>query len=228
MADALSAPRLLDRQAVVLQEIRRRADRADPRPAKRVLYYNLLARGLQADALELLDDPGMNAFSPEAAYRTIQRGMGLPAQLVLAATHVYDPEATATTWFYGGAMAVDQARWPDVEYAVDRLFQESQIIGQNGDAFLAREHSMVGGVLDQYARIRSGPNASRERVAELEARRSPGLGSTEFARMVDATTRWWLAELWLELGERERAATYFRSLWGDPAAGERLRSLGAD
>jgi hypothetical protein len=45
--------------------------------------------------------------------------------------------------------------------------------------------------------------------------------------MVDATTRWWLAELWLELGERDRAAAYFRSLWGDPAAGERLRALGA-
>ena len=228
LADALSAPHLLERQAVVLQEIRRRADRADPRPAKRMLYYNLLARGLQAEALELLDDPGMNLFWPEAAYRTIQRGMDLPAQLVLTATDVYHPEGTATTWFYGGAMAVDQGRWPDVEYAVDRLFEESQIIGQKGDAFLAREHSMVGGVLDQYARIRSGPYASRERVAELEARRSPGLGSTEFARMVDATTRWWLAELWLEIGERERAAAYFRSLWGDAAAGERVRALEAE
>jgi hypothetical protein len=227
MADALAAPHLLDRQAVVLQEIRRRADRADPRPAKRMLYYNLLRRGLQADALELLDDPGMNAFLPEAAYRTIQRGMGLPAHLVLAATDVYDPDGTATTWFYGGAMAVDQGRWQDVTYAVDRLFGESRIIGENGDAFLAREYSMVGGVLDQYARIRSGPYASRERVAELEARRSPGLGSTEFARMVDATTRWWLAGLWLELGDRERAAAYFRSLWGDPAAGERLRAMKA-
>ncbi len=228
LADALSAPHLLERQAVVLQEIRRRADRADPRPAKRMLYYNLLARGLQAEALELLDDPGMNLFWPEAAYRTIQRGMDLPAQLVLTATDLYHPEGTATTWFYGGAMAVDQGRWPDVEYAVDRLFEESQIIGQKGDAFLAREHSMVAGVLDQYARIRSGPYASRERVAELEARRSPGLGSTEFARMVDATTRWWLAELWLEIGERERAAAYFRSLWGDAAAGERVRALEAE
>jgi hypothetical protein len=227
LADALAAPHLLDRQAVVLQEIRRRADRADPRPAKRMLYYNLLARGLQADALEVLDDPGMNAFLPEAAYRTIQHGMGLPPQLVLAATDVYDPDGTATTWFYGGAMAVDQGRWQDVTYAVDRLFEESQIIGQNGDAFLAREHSMVGGVLDQYARIRSGAHASRERVAELEARRSPGLGATEFARIADATARWWLAELWLELGDRERAVEYFRSLWGDPAAVERLRALEA-
>ena len=228
LADALGAPHLLDRQAIVLQEIRGRADRADPRPAKRLLYYNLLGRGLQADALEVLDDPGMNSFLPEAAYRTIQRGMDLPAQLVLDATDVYYPDGTATSWFYGGAMAVDQGRWPDVEYAVDRLFQESQIIGQSGDAFLSREHSMIGGVLDQYARVKSGPYASRERVAELEARRSPGLGSTEFARMVDATTRWWLAELWLELGDRERAAAYFRSLWGDPAAGERLRALGAE
>ena len=226
MTDALSAPPLLDRQAVVLQEIRRRADRADPRPAKRMLYYNLLARGLQTEALELLDDPGMTAFLPEATYRMAQRGVGVPAQLV-SATWVYDPDGTATTWFYGGAMAVEQGRWPDVTYAVDRLFQESDFIGQNGDAFLAREHSMIGGVLDQYARIRSAPSNSRERVAELEARRGPGLGSTEFARMVDATTRWWLAELWLELGERERAAAYFRSLWGDPAAGERLRAMGA-
>ncbi|HEU4463598.1 MAG TPA: hypothetical protein VFS53_01000, partial [Gemmatimonadota bacterium] len=155
MADALAAPHLLERQAVVLREIRRRADRADPRPAKRMLYYNVLARGLQAEALELLDDPGMNAFLPEAAYRTIQRGMGLPAQLVLTATDVYRPDGTATAWFYGGAMAVDQGRWPDVAYAVDRLIEESQVIGQSGDAFLAREHSMIGGVLDQYARIKS-------------------------------------------------------------------------
>ncbi|HJU86330.1 MAG TPA: hypothetical protein VJ788_03060, partial [Gemmatimonadota bacterium] len=228
MADALAAPHLLDRQAVVLQEIRRRADRADPRPAKRMLYYNLVGRGLRADALELLDDPGMNAFLPEAAYRTTQRGMVLPAELVLAATDVYDPEGAATAWFYGGARAVDQGRWQDVTYAVDRLLEESRMIGQNGDAFLAREHSMVAGLLDQYARIRSGSQASRERVAELEARRSPGVGSTEFARMVDATARWWLAELWLELGDRERAAAYFRSLWGDPAAVERLRALESD
>jgi hypothetical protein len=225
MADALAAPRLLDRQALVLQEIRRRADRADPRTAKRALFYNFLGRGLQADALQLLDDPGMHGFLPEAGYRTIQRGMGLPAQLVFEATDVYDPQGTATTWFYGGAMAVDQGRWQDVTYAVDRLFQESQTIGQDGDAFLAREHSMVGGLLDQYARIRSGPSASRERVAELETRRSPGVGSTEFARIADATARWWLAELWLELGDRARAAAYFRSLWGDPAAADRLRAL---
>jgi len=64
-------------------------------------------------------------------------------------------------------------------------------------------------------------------VAELEARRSPGLGATEFARIADATARWWLAELWLELGDRERAVEYFRSLWGDPAAVERLRALEA-
>lgn len=227
LADALGAPRLLARQALALQEIRRRSSQADPRAAKRALYYNLLARGLQADALELLDDPGMSAFLPEAAYRTIQRGMGLPAQLVLGATDVYDPDGTATTWFYGGAMAADQGRWQDVTYAVDRLFEESRIIGQNGDAFLAREHSMVGGVLDQYARIRSGPYPSRERVAELEARRGPGLGSTEFARNVDETTRWWLAGLWLELGDRQRAAAYLRSLWGDPAAVDRLRALEA-
>ena len=125
-------------------------------------------------------------------------------------------------------MAVDQGRWPDVTYAVDRLFEESDYIAQNGDAFVAREHSMIGGVLDQYARIRSASSASRERVAELEARRSPGIGATEFARMADATARWWLAELWLELGDRERAVEYFRSLWGDPAAGERLRALGTD
>lgn len=227
MADALSAPHLLERQEVILSEIRRRADRADPRLAKRALYYNYLARGLLPEALELLDDPGMSGFLPEAAYRSIQRGIALPPQLVAAATGVYDPNGSATTWFYGGALAVDQARWPDVTYAVDRLFQESEFIGQQGDAFLAREHSMVGGILDQYARVRSAPSAGRERVAELEARRSPGVGSTEFARMIDATARWWLGELWLELGDRERAAVYFRSLWRDPAARARLQALGA-
>jgi hypothetical protein len=227
MADALDAPPLLERQAVILQEIRRRADRADPRPAKRALYYNLIERGLPSEALELLEDPGMNGFLPEAAYRALQRGMGLPPQLVLSATDVYDPDGAATTWFYGGALAADQGRWPDVSYAVDQLYREADAVGQSGDGFTAREHTMVGGVLDQYARIRSGPYVSRERVAELEARRSPGVGATEFARQADRTARWWLAELWLELGDRGRAAAYFRSMWGDPVAAERLRALGS-
>jgi hypothetical protein len=227
LADALGTPRLLDRQAIVLQEIRERADRADPRPAKRVLYYNLLARGLQSDALALLDDPAMSGFLPEASYRTIQRGIGLPADLVLAATNVYDTYASATTWFYGGAMAADQGRWGDVTYAVERLFEEARMIEQDGDGYTAREHSVVAGILDQYARVRSSPAPARERVAELEARRLQGAGSSEWARMVDATARWWLAELWLELGDRDRAAVYFRSLWGDPAAAARLEELSA-
>jgi hypothetical protein len=225
LADALGTPRLLDRQAVVLREIRERADRADPRPAKRVLYYNLLARGLHSDALALLDDPAMSGFLPEASYRTIQRGIGFPADLVQAATDVYDIYGAATTWFYGGAMAADQGRWGDVTYAVDRLFEEARMIEQDGDEYAAREHSVVGGILDQYARVRSSPVPSPERVAELEARRLQGAGSSEWARMVDATARWWLAELWLELSEPERAAVYFRSLWRDPAAADRLGEL---
>lgn len=225
LADALGTPRLLDRQAVVLQEIRERADRADPRPAKRVLYYNMLARGLHSDALALLDDPGMSGFLPEASYRTIQRGIGLPADLVLAATDVYDTYGSATTWFYGGAMAVDQARWGDVTYAVDRLFEEARMMDQDGDGYAAREHSMVAGILDQYARVRSSPTPARERVTELEARRLQGTGASEWARMIDATARWWLAELWIELGDRDRAAVYFRSLWRDPTAADRLSQL---
>ena len=42
-----------------------------------------------------------------------------------------------------------------------------------------------------------------------------------------STARWWLAELWLELGDRDRAAVYFRSLWRDPAAADRLGELHA-
>ena len=225
LADALGTPRFLDRQAVVLEEIRERADRADPRPAKRVLYYNLLARGLHSEALALLDDPGMSGFLPEASYRTMQRGIELPADLVLAATNVYDTYGSATTWFYGGAMAVDQGRWGDVTYAVDRLFEEARMIDQEGDGFAAREHSTVAGILDQYARVRSSPTPTRERVTELETRRLLGAGSSEWARMIDATARWWLAELWLELGHRDRAAVYFRSLWRDPAAADRLGEL---
>lgn len=45
--------------------------------------------------------------------------------------------------------------------------------------------------------------------------------------MVDDTARWWLGELWLELGDREQAALYFRSLWRDPLAGQRLREIEA-
>lgn len=227
MADALGTPRMLDRQAVVLEEIRRRADEADPRAAKRVLYYNLLARGLRADALALLDGPEMSGFLPEAVYRTIQRGEALPADLVRAANDVVDPYGGATTWFYGGAMAADQGRWDDVGYAFDRLMEESRLVGQDGDAYAERELSMVAGLLDQYARIRSNPVPLRERVAELEARRIQGVGSREWARVVDATARWWLAELWLELGDEERATVYFRSLWRDPAAAERLGGLQA-
>lgn len=222
-ADALSGPRFLDRQAIVLEEIRRHADQVDPRPAKRALYYNLMARGMHSEALAMLDDPGMAGFLPEAVYRTLQWDIGLPAALVMQATNVYDEYGSATTWFYGGARAVDEGRWADVSYAVDRLFGESNRFGQEGDPFVAREHSMIAGLLDQYARVRDNPMT--ERVVELEARRLMGVGSSEMARMADNTTRWWLGEMWLEQGDRDRAARYFRSMWRDPRAAERLRQI---
>jgi tetratricopeptide (TPR) repeat protein len=225
LASALAAPRLAHRQVVVLQEIRRRADRIDPREAKRALFYNFLARGLHADALALLDDPGMVGFWPEAVYRATQRGMSLPANLVLEATNVYDQYAAGATWFYGGAMAADEGRWNDVSFAFDRLIEEARIIGEQGDGLSSREHSIVAGILDQYARVRSDP--TRERVVELETRRLAGAGSSEWAWMVDTTARWWLGELWLELGDRDQAARYFRSLWRDPMAVERLRVIEA-
>ncbi|HYO47072.1 MAG TPA: hypothetical protein VEY33_10345 [Gemmatimonadota bacterium] len=222
--NALGAPRLIDRQAIVLQEIRERAG-IDPRPAKRSLYYNFLARGLHAAALDLLDDTGMVGFWPEAVYRTTRRGIGLPANLLLEATDVYDQYASGTTWFYGGAMAVDEGRWSDASFAVERLFEEARGIGEEGDALTSREHSMAAAILDQYARVRTNPSA--ERIVELETRRLAGTGSSEWARMVDDTARWWLGELWLELGDRDQAALYFQSLWRDPLAGQRLREIGA-
>ena len=52
-----------------------------------------------------------------------------------------------------------------------------------------------------------------------------GAGSSEWVRMADNTTRWWLGEMWLEHGDRDRAARYFRSMWRDPMAAERLRQI---
>ncbi|HEY7473213.1 MAG TPA: hypothetical protein VIE68_12790 [Gemmatimonadota bacterium] len=222
---ALSGPGLLERQALVLEEIRRRGLDVDRLAAKRALYYNFISRGLHSEALAVLDDPAMRGFWPEAAYRTSQRGIGLPADLVAEATNIYDPYAWGGTWFYGGALAVDQMRWSDVGYAVDRLFEESDRIGQEGDGYGSREHSMVGGVLDLYARARD--NLTVERVRDLESQRMLGVGSSEWAWMIDCTARWWLGELWLELGDGEQAARYFRSLWGDPMAAERLRQIAA-
>jgi hypothetical protein len=224
-ANDLEVPRFLDRQAMVLQEIRLRADQTDHRTAKRALFYNFMARGLHSEALSVLDDPGMHLFGPEAVYRAAQRGIALPLDVVLEATNVYDPYAAGTTWFYGGAMAVDEGRWDDVSFAVEQLLGEADRIGQQGDGFAAREHSMVAGILDQYARVRTNPTA--ERVADLDAQRLLAAGSSEWVRIVDSTARWWLGELWLELGNREVAALYFRSLWRDPFAEERLREISA-
>ena len=123
-------------------------------------------------------------------------------------------------------MAVDQGRWNDVSFAVDRLFEEARIIGEGGDGIGSREHSIAAGILDQYARVRSS-GLTPERVVELETRRLVGTGSSEWAWMVDETARWWLGELWLDLGDRDQAARYFRSLWRDPRAGERLREIEA-
>ena len=116
-----------------------------------------MARGKHAEALAVLDDPGMRGFLPEAVYRTTQWGIGLPADLVLETTNVYDEYGAGTTWFYGGAMAVDEGRWGDVSHAVDLLYGESDRLDQQGDGFSSREHSMVAGLLDQYAALDDNP-----------------------------------------------------------------------
>jgi tetratricopeptide (TPR) repeat protein len=210
-------PRFLIAQGRVLQAARARPDAPPSVPVN--LFLNHYFRGQLRAALAVLDDPLMPAeFRPSALYRLSHAGMSTAAERLSR-----DSSALAGMPFgpfYLGAVAVDHDRPADVATAVKGLHTQAERVRVDGDSVLARATAGAAQALEGYARWKGGRGAESLEMLEAAQREVMGIGPAEEA---NATIRWWLGELLLELDRPRDAERYFASFWYDPLA---RRALG--
>ena len=200
---------------LVLQERALRAARAHPEARWSVpinLFLNHYYRGQLRTALAVLDDPLLPPeVRPAALYRLSQAGLSIPVEGLAPDTGM----GVAFGGFYLGAYAVDRGRPADLATAVMVLEAQAERARVQGDSVLARATAGAARALDGYDRWKGGHGEEALRILEAEQREVMGIGPAE---EVNATIRWWLGALLLELGRPRDAERYFASFWYDPLA----------
>ena len=59
----------------------------------------------------------------------------------------------------------------------------------------------------------------------VDGQRQAIWGESPSRDALNATIRWWIGELLLEIGRPQEAARYFESFWNDPLAADRLARI---
>jgi class 3 adenylate cyclase/tetratricopeptide (TPR) repeat protein len=205
-------PRFLALQERVLRAARARHDATASVPIN--LFLNHYFRGQLRTALADLNDPLMPAeFRPAALYRLSQAGMSIPIERL--APDLGANQGAGFGPFYLGAHAVDRDGPADLAKAVRLLDAQAERARVDGDSVLARSSMAAARALDGYARWRHGRGVEGLEILEAAQREALGIGPAE---EVNATIRWWLGILLLELDRPRDAERYFRSFWYDPLA----------
>ena len=206
------------------QAWRRLRDRGEhTTPATVGLAFGNLARGRAARASRLLDDPLLPDFAKPAMIQAIAdagapgavagRGVALP----------HDADSTNVVLvFYGGAAAATQGQWPLAREALERLASRSPRLRAAGDSAEADLTDAVRKGLEGYVLWRQG-NLERA-LPLLQAAQRRALGTGRRA-LLNATLRWWVARLLLEMDRPQDALPYLESIAGSwvPADYERGR-----
>ncbi len=204
-----------------LRTLRDRGERTTP--ATVGLLFSSLARGQADRAARYLDDPLLPDFAKPAMIQGIAdagapgavRGRGVALPLDADSTDV-------VLIFYGGSAAATQGRWPLVREAVERLASRAPRLRAAGDSAEAGYADAVRQGLEGYALWRQGD--PEHALPLLQAAQRGAHGSSRRA-LLNATLRWWVARLLLEMDRPRDALPYLESLAGHwlPADYERGR-----
>ena len=192
-------------------------------PATVGLVFNSLAQGRAARASRFLDDRLLPDFAKPAMIQAIADA-GAPGAVAGRAV-VLPPDADGTDVvliFYGGAAAATQGHWPLEREALARLASRAPRLRAAGAAAEAGFTDAVRQGLEGYALWRQGDPARALPLLQAAQRRAVGDGRRD---LLNATLRWWLARLLLEMDRPEDALPYLESLAGHwlPADYERGR-----
>jgi DNA-binding SARP family transcriptional activator/TolB-like protein len=194
---------------------------ADDSLAQVFLSYNQINRGLVGSALETMDQP---AFPEDERlggyYYNHMRGLPIStARMEREFTSAAIDSSNVVSLFFAGAYATELGADDDRATVVERLQRNTQRSLREGDSLNARQARAAAVALDGFAAWKRGDRAEARDLLETARLEFTGYRGPATA---NATIRWWLGELSLELRQPNDAQRYFASFWQDPLAAYRL------
>jgi tetratricopeptide (TPR) repeat protein len=207
------------------QVLRKVRNRGELRPdATMGLFFVNLAQGKAHEAHRWLDDPFMPEYRKAAMLQALA-DVGTPGPAVeLDATLALDrpDSADAFQLFYIGSIAASRARWQILQGSLERLRVRARSLRAAGDSSEADFTEAVRQGLEGYVWWRQGQRDHALRLLQGSQRRAIGSRRRE---ALNASLRWWLGRLLVEMGRPREALPYFESLTGSwlPADYERGR-----
>ena len=176
------------------------------------LVFNRLARGRAEEATRLLDDPLLPAFAKPAMLQAIADAGAPGAVRGRSVTLPFDADSTEVTLlFYGGSAAATQGQGPLVREALARLASRIPRLRVAGDSVEAAYTEAVRQGLEGYTLWREGDREHALQLLRAAQRRAVGDNRRD---LLNASLRWWLSRLLLEMGRPEEALPYLESLAG--------------
>jgi class 3 adenylate cyclase/tetratricopeptide (TPR) repeat protein len=214
---ALSHPRFLAAQEIVIQELIDRKDPSIEAPLPAFLFHNRISRGKLASAMQLAEQRILNRDLQSTALYFAELGNLPVARELMDRALAPGPldSLPALRDFYVGAYAADQGRWDAHSEAVDRLRRGAPNLLASGDSTGARYFDALSRGLEGYGLWKKSRSPEGERMLVEAQRQATGHGR---ALPVNRAMRWWLGSIFAESGRPREAEPYFRSLWYDPLA----------
>ena len=213
----LGHPRFLETQAEVLGVSRL----VDDSLAQVFLSYNQINRGQIRSALKTMSRPGFPEDERAGGYyHNHVRGLPIStAWMERELTSAAIDSSNVVSLFFAGAYVTEQGLESDRAGVVKRLQRNAQRSLREGDSLGARQARAAVAALDGFAAWKRGDRAEARDLLEAARLKFTGYRGPAIA---NATIRWWLGELSLELEEPNDAMRYFESFWQDPLAAYRL------
>jgi class 3 adenylate cyclase/tetratricopeptide (TPR) repeat protein len=207
-----------------------------PRLSPRIGYWIAaiqIVRGSPTSAAATITEPalapGVVDRVPELAYLAALTADTSSEPWVAEALAPGAPDTTATfADFYRGAWAAERGSWTDHSASVAALHDDARRLQAAADSMGAAVSAGAARALDAYGSWRRG--RPEDALQPLQAAQRVATGPGGPAARLNATIRWWSAELLLELDRPAEAERYFRSLLDDDdlpyvIAGKRLGEL---
>jgi len=187
------------------------------------LFFASLAQGRVRDAHRLLEDPFTPRFRKAAMLQVLVEIGGSATgdeQEAVLTLHPADT-ADAAEFFHIGGLAASQGRWQVFQAVLDRLTAQGRNLRASGDSTAADFADAVRQGLEGYRLWHDG---QRDRALQLLTTSQRHALGTDRRIVVNATLRWWLGRLLVEMERPRDALPYFESLAGTYFPGDYERA----
>ena len=213
----LAETRYWDRSEQMFRKVRDRGEFGSH--ATVPLFFTSLAQGKAREAHRWLDDPFTPQFRKAAMLQVLAEAgaPATPAELDSALTLHPADSADAVQLFHIGGLAASQGRWPVFQASLDRLRARGRSLRAADDSSEVDFTEAVRQGLEGYWWWHQGQRDRALHLLQLSQRRALG---RERREVLNATLRWWLGRLLVEMARPREALPYFESLTGSYLPGD--------